>query len=258
MDNKAQIEKKLNSKKGMRILLSQDKIDIDKALRQLAYQKKLEGQQLEMLRLQEDVVANKRRVIVLFEGRDAAGKGGAIRRVTEHLNPRHLKIVALPKPTKDMEDDWYFSRYVAQFPKQGEIVFFDRSWYNRAVVEPVMGFCKDEEYDIFMDQVNDFERMITTSGIELVKIYMSISKREQAKRFEDIKKDPLKQWKFSRVDAVAQALWDRYTHYRKLMLKNTNESVPWKVIKADSKSTARLEVLRYLLKQLPYDKQISI
>jgi len=202
---------------------------------------------------------NKQAVIVIFEGRDAAGKGGAIRRITERINPRHYRIVALPRPTEEERSQWYFQRYIRQFPKTGEIVFFDRSWYNRAVVEPVNGFCTKEEYKVFMNQVNDFERMITESGILLVKIYMSISKKEQAQRFDDIKNDPLKQWKMSKVDESAQELWDSYTYYKRKMFENTkNGGIPFKVIKANRKTDARVEVIKHMLESIPYDKNREI
>ena len=215
--------------------------------------------QVELIKMQTGVIENQERVIVIFEGRDAAGKGGAIRRITERINPRHFRIVALPKPTNDEQTQWYFQRYIQKFPKAGEIVFFDRSWYNRAVVEPVNGFCKEAEYNIFMSQVNDFERMITESGIKLVKIYMSITKREQAKRFEDIRNNPLKQWKMTAVDEKAQDLWDRYTEYKSKMFENTTEgAVPWKIINANRKTLARIHSIEYLLKQIPYDKKRKV
>ncbi len=139
-------------------------------------------------------------MVILFEGRDAAGKGGAIRRTTERINPREFRVIALPKPTEEERGQWYFQRYINQLPREGKMVFFDRSWYNRAIVEPVNGFCSKEEYEIFMGQVNDFERMITQSGIRLIKLYFSITKKEQASRFEDIKSSPIKKWKYSAVD----------------------------------------------------------
>ena len=204
-------------------------------------------------------IQNNERIIILFQGRDAAGKGGAIRRMTERINPRHFRIVALPKPTEEEKTQWYFQRYVNQFPRAGEIVFFDRSWYNRAVVEPVNGFCTPEEYQIFMNQVNDFERMISESKIRLVKIYMSISKREQAKRFEEIKNDPLKQWKMTPVDEQAQELWDVYTDYKTKMFENTKKGgIPFKIIKANRKTTARIAAIQHVLKSIPYDKDLEI
>ena len=251
--------KKLNSKLGIKALLSKEKISVDRALRIVNYEKRLKRLQVELIKMQTGVIENQERVIVIFEGRDAAGKGGAIRRITERINPRHFRIVALPKPTNDEQTQWYFQRYIQKFPKAGEIVFFDRSWYNRAVVEPVNGFCKEAEYNIFMSQVNDFERMITESGIKLVKIYMSITKREQAKRFEDIRNNPLKQWKMTAVDEKAQDLWDRYTEYKSKMFENTTEgAVPWKIINANRKTLARIHSIEYLLKQIPYDKKRKV
>lgn len=251
--------KKLNSKKGYMALLSKEPFNIVKALRYIDYQKKLEKLQTELIRMQTWAINNNERIIVVFQGRDAAGKGGAIRRVTERINPRHMRIVALPKPSEDEQSQWYFQRYVEQFPKAGEVVLFDRSWYNRAVVEPVNGFCTPEEYDIFMNQVNDFERMILESGIHLVKIYMSISKKEQAKRFEDIKSDPLKQWKMTKLDEKAQLLWDQYTEYKNAMFAKTNTKIsPWKIIRANRKTEARANVITHILKSIPYDKKLEI
>jgi len=250
---------KLNSKKGFLSLLRNETINPQKSIRFLDYEKKLKKLQVELVKMQSCIIDNNERVIVIFEGRDAAGKGGAIRRLTERINPRFFQIVALPKPTEEEQSQWYFQRYVSQFPKAGEIVFFDRSWYNRAVVEPVNGFCTEEDYNVFMNQVNDFERMITESGIKLLKIYMSISKKEQAKRFEDIKNNPLKQWKISKVDEKAQELWDSYTDYKNKMFENTkNNGIPFKVIKANRKTEARVEAIEYLLDTIPYDKEIEV
>ena len=251
--------KKLNSKKGIQYLLSEDDLDIRKALKRAKHTAELKRLQTELIRMQTEVIENNSRVIVIFEGRDAAGKGGAIRRITHRINPRHFKIVALPKPSEEEQTQWYFQRYINKFPKAGEIVFFDRSWYNRAVVEPVNGFCSEEEYQQFMNQVNDFERMIINSGIKLVKIYLSITKEEQENRFKDIKKNPLKQWKMTAVDERAQDLWDEYTKYKDLMFEKTNtELAPWKVILADKKTVAREEAIRYLLSQIPYDPKREV
>jgi len=250
---------KLNSNKGLTSLLLNETVNPQKTIRYLDYNKNLKKLQVELIRLQTCLIDNNQRVIVIFEGRDAAGKGGAIRRLTERINPRHFRIVALPRPTEEEQTQWYFQRYINQFPKAGEILFFDRSWYNRAVVEPVNDFCTEEEYNTFMNQVNEFERMITESGIILVKIYMSISKKEQAKRFEDIKNNPLKQWKISKVDERAQELWDSYTNYKKKMFENTkNGGIPFKVIKANRKTEARVEAIEYLLENIPYDKNREI
>lgn len=251
--------KKLNSNKGLLALLSRNPINVERALRYIDYERKLKRLQTEMIRLQTWAIEKDVRIVVLFEGRDAAGKGGAIRRITERINPRNIRIVALPRPTEDEQTQWYFQRYIEQLPKAGEMVFFNRSWYNRAVVEPVNGFCTEEQYKIFMSQVNDFERMIMDSGIYLVKVYMSISKREQAKRFEEIKNDPLKQWKMSPVDERAQELWDEYTKYKDAMFEktHTNKS-PWKVIKANRKTEARMNAIHHILKSIPYDKDVEI
>ncbi|KAB1154695.1 polyphosphate kinase 2 [Tenacibaculum aiptasiae] len=249
---------KLNTNRGLKAVLSKP-FNLERALRYVDYERKLKKLQVELIRLQTWAINNNERIIVLFEGRDAAGKGGAIRRITERINPRHMRIVALPKPNEDQKSQWYFQRYVEQFPKAGEIVFFDRSWYNRAVVEPVNGFCTQEQYQIFMNQVNDFERMILESGIRLVKIYMSINKKEQAKRFRDIKNNPLKQWKMTPVDMRAQELWDDYTEYKRAMFSKTNTKIsPWKVIRANRKTIARINVINHILKSIPYDKNTEV
>ena len=251
--------KKLNSKKGLLALLSKEPLNIERALRYVDYQKKLEKLQVELIRLQTWAIQKEERIIVIFEGRDAAGKGGAIRRLTERINPRHMRIVALSKPTKDERSQWYFQRYIEQLPKAGEIVFFDRSWYNRAVIEPVNGFCTLDEYEVFMNQVNDFERMILQSGIHVVKIYMSISKKEQSKRFADIKSDPLKQWKMTKLDEKAQDLWNDYTEYKNAMFKRTNTKIsPWKIIRANRKTDARVNVITHILDSIPYDKKLKV
>lgn len=250
--------KKLNSKKGLRNLFAKETLNYARTLRYIEYEKKLEKLQIELIKLQTWAIQNNERIIILFEGRDAAGKGGAIRRATERINPRNFRIVALPRPTTEERTQWYFQRYVNKFPKEGEIVFFDRSWYNRAVLEPVNDFCTDKEHEIFMNQVNDFERMITESGTRLVKIYMSISKREQAKRFIEIKADPLKQWKMSSVDEKAQELWDDYTHYKNKMFAKAKHGQLFKIIKANRKTTARIDVIQHILKLIPYDTNIKI
>tara|TARA_R110002073_G_scaffold139232_2_gene289334 strand:- start:108653 stop:109441 length:789 start_codon:yes stop_codon:yes gene_type:complete len=250
---------KLNSKKGLLALLSREPYNLSRALRYVDYEKRLVKLQVELVRLQTWAINNNERIIIIFEGRDAAGKGGAIRRITERINPRHFRIVALPKPSEEEKTQWYFQRYVNQFPKAGEIVFFDRSWYNRAVVEPVNGFCTPEQYAIFMNHVNSFERMVTDSGIRVVKIYMSISKREQAKRFTDIKSNPLKQWKMTEVDRKAQELWDVYTDYKKRMFSNTKDSgIPFKIIRANKKTSARVATIQHILKSIPYDKTLEV
>jgi len=243
----------LNSKIGLRFLVADKKIQPEKALRLSREELELRDLQYQMIKLQEWVIRENKKVVILFEGRDAAGKGGAIRRLTSRINPRHFRIIALDKPTEDERGQMYFQRYVNQLPNPGEIVFFDRSWYNRAVVEPVNGFCTEHQYNMFMGQVNEFERMLVESETYLLKIYLSISKEEQARRFKEIRKSPLKRWKLTPVDAKAQELWDAYTEYKDKMFDHTDTDIaPWKVIVADKKSEARLEVVRYVLDCIPY------
>ena len=206
-----------------------------------------------MIKLLNWTVENKKKIIVIFEGRDAAGKGGAIRRITENLNPRQHRVVALPKPDEVEVDQWYFQRYIKQLPKAGEIVFFDRSWYNRAVVEPVNNFCTQEQYREFMEQVNEFEKMLVGSDFYLLKLYFSISRDEQERRFKEIVSSPLKKWKYSDVDKNALELWDKYTEYKEKMFAQTStDFAPWKVFKANKKSRARIESLEYILDSIPY------
>ncbi|TVR88529.1 MAG: polyphosphate kinase 2 [Saprospirales bacterium] len=244
----------LNSKLGLRYLMADKKVQPEKALRRTQNELKLRDLQYQMIKLQEWVIRERKKVIVIFEGRDAAGKGGAIRRLTARINPRHFRIVALDKPTQDERGQMYFQRYVRQLPNPGEIIFFDRSWYNRAIVEPVNGFCTIGEYEKFMGQVNDFERMVIESNTYLLKIYLSISKDEQARRFKEIKKDPLKRWKLTPVDARAQELWDEYSRYKDRMFEVTNtELAPWKVFVANDKNRARLEIIRHILDSIPYE-----
>lgn len=248
--------RRLNTKKGVKLFLAEDDMTTQKALRIVNYEAKVRELQVELIKLQKWVVQNNEKIVIIFEGRDAAGKGGAIRRITQHLNPREVRVVALPKPTEIEKGQWYFQRYISHLPRKGRIVFFDRSWYNRAVVEPVNRFCSDEEYNIFMKQVNDFERMIIESGIRLIKFYFSISKDEQAKRFEEIKNSPVKKWKYSAVDRRALDLWDSYTEYKKQMFEETDtEIAPWHIIKANRKSRARVEVMQKILKLIPYQSQ---
>ena len=246
--------KKLNSKRGLQLFLREEDMSVAKALRILRHETKLERLQEELIKLQQWVESEEEKIVVIFEGRDAAGKGGAIRRITQHLNPRELNVVALSKPTDEEKNQWYFQRYIKNLPRNGQITFFDRSWYNRAVVEPVNGFCTQNEYKVFMNQVNQFEQMITESGIRVVKFYFSISKDEQSRRFEDIKSSPVKKWKFSKVDESALKLWDDYTSYKAKMFEKTNtEIAPWIIIRANKKSKARVEVIEKLLELIPYN-----
>ena len=246
-------QKRLNSKNGIKQFIAEEDTNIHKVLRNVNYEARLKLLQVELIHLQHWVHEYQKKIVIVFEGRDAAGKGGAIRRITEHLNPRQFKVVALPKPSSEEKGQWYFQRYINQLPRNGEIVFFDRSWYNRAVVEPVNGFCTEKEYNIFMNQVNDFERMIIESGIILLKFYFSITKEEQAERFEDIIASPVKKWKYSAVDQKALELWDSYTDYKTRMFEKTDtEIAPWTIIKANRKGKARSEVIKSILDIIPY------
>lgn len=245
----------LNSKTGLRQLIRSSKVNVAKALKYARYDHHLKELQAEMIKLQTWVMDNKKKVVVICEGRDAAGKGGAIRRATAHINPRTFRVEALDKPTIEEAGQWYFQRYVKRLPIPGEIVFFDRSWYNRAVVEPVNGFCTPEQYDIFMGNVNEFEKMLVQGDTFLIKMYFSITKEEQAIRFADIRKDPLKRWKMSPVDERAQELWDEYTKYKKVMFEKTNtELCPWIIIDANVKTKARIKALEHILENVPYNQ----
>ncbi|MEA9603652.1 polyphosphate kinase 2 [Polynucleobacter sp. JS-JIR-II-c23] len=207
----------------------------------------------ELVKLQDWVVENKLKVAVLFEGRDSAGKGGAIKRITQRLNPRVCKVVALPAPNEREKTQWYFQRYISQLPAGGEIVLFDRSWYNRAGVEKVMGFCTDEEYEEFLRTVPDLERMMISSGVILIKYWFSISDDEQYNRFMMRIHDPLKQWKLSPMDLEARRLWEAYTKAKETMLERTHiPEAPWWVVAANDKKKARLNCITHLLDQIPY------
>lgn len=238
----------LNTRIGLKHLLADDRVDLQRALKMTRYELRLREMQEQLVHLQNWVITNNERIVVIFEGRDAAGKGGAIRRITGHINPRYYRIIALPRPSEEERGQWYFQRYVNVLPRPGEMVFFDRSWYNRAIVEPVNGFCSTEDYQRFMNQVNDFERMITESGIHLIKLYFSISKDEQRRRFVHLEKSPLKHWKMTSVDRQAQKLWSQYTRYKNKMFKQTDtDRAPWTVIDANDECHARLEALRHIL-----------
>ena len=212
--------------------------------------------QVELLKLQAWVKETGQKVVILFEGRDAAGKGGAIKRFMEHLNPRGARVVALEKPTETERGQWYFQRYIQHLPTAGEIVLFDRSWYNRAGVERVMGFCSQAEYDDFMRQVPEFERNLVRSGIHLFKFWFSVSRNEQRRRFKEREKHPLKQWKLSPIDKASLDKWDDYTHAKEAMFFSTDTAdAPWIVIKSDCKKRARLNAMRYVLHRLAYGQK---
>ncbi|WP_100642600.1 polyphosphate kinase 2 [Alteromonas facilis] len=224
-----------------------------KKITQAFYESHKHDLQVELLKLQKWVKESGQRVVMLFEGRDAAGKGGTIKRFMEHMNPRGARVVALEKPTDEESGQWYFQRYIKHLPTEGEIVLFDRSWYNRAGVERVMGFCEPNEYLEFMRQAPELERMLTRSGIRLFKFWFSVSQQEQTRRFQKRETDPLKQWKLSPIDKIAQAKWDDYTEAKEAMFFYTDTAdAPWVVIKSDDKKRARLNCMQYFLHQMPY------
>ena len=209
----------------------------------------------ELVKLQDWVAATGHKVVILFEGRDAAGKGGVIKRITQRLNPRICRVAALPAPNERERTQWYFQRYVSHLPAAGEIVLFDRSWYNRAGVERVMGFCDDEQYEEFFRSVPDFERMLVRSGIQLIKYWFSISDEEQHLRFLGRAHDPLKQWKLSPMDLESRRRWEHYTKAKEIMLERTNiEEAPWRIVEAVDKKKARLNCIQHLLNEVPYEE----
>ena len=224
----------------------------------IEYELELHKLQIELLKLQNHVKDNGLRIVMLFEGRDAAGKGGTIKRIIEHMNPRGARMVALEKPSDRETTQWYFQRYSQHLPAEGEIVFFDRSWYNRAMVEPVMGFCTDEQNKRFLKYAPLFERMMIKEGIILFKFYFSVSKDIQKQRFDGRDDDPLKQFKLSPVDASAQELWDQYTIRKFQMLTETNRTIAtWTIIRSDHKKSARIACMRYILQNLEYKGKIA-
>lgn len=220
----------------------------------LEYEQELRTLQIELLKLQNHVKDKGLKVLMIFEGRDAAGKGGTIKRILEHLNPRGARVVALEKPSNVESTQWYFQRYVKHLPSAGEMVFFDRSWYNRAGVEPVMGFCSKFEHHEFLKEVPDFEKMLVKSGIVLFKFYFSVSKKEQARRFKKREIDPLKHYNLSPVDMESQNLWDKYTIAKFSMLMASHTDVaPWTVVRSDEKKEARINSIKYILSHIEYE-----
>ena len=219
-----------------------------------SYEKEIALLQIELVKMQTWVQQTGERIVIIFEGRDAAGKGGTIKRFVENLNPRAARIVALAKPTETEKGQWYFQRYVVQLPTKGEIVFLDRSWYNRAGVEHVMGFCTPHEYLEFMRQAPEFERMLVRSGIRFFKFWFSVSREEQLRRFIYRAQDPLKQWKLSPMDVESLGRWDEYTRAKEAMLFYTDTAdCPWHVVRSDDKKRARLNAIKFLLQSLPYN-----
>lgn len=220
----------------------------------LNYERELKQLQIELMKLQRSMKSEGQRILAIFEGRDAAGKGGTIKRIIAHLNPRNTRVVALTKPNETELTQWYFQRYVTHLPAAGEFVLYDRSWYNRAMVEPVMGFCSDEQNKRFLKDVPFFEEMLVKDGIRLFKFYFSVSKEIQKERFESRRMDPLKQYKLSPVDNLAQKYWDQYSIRKFQMLTETNRTLtPWTIIRSDSKKKARLNCIRHILSVMEYE-----
>jgi polyphosphate kinase 2 len=223
----------------------------------LQYELELKKLQIELMKLQSTMKNNGQRVLAIFEGRDAAGKGGTIKRIIAHLNPRHTRVVALMKPNDTELSQWYFQRYITHLPSSGEMVIFDRSWYNRAMVEPVMGFCSDEQNKRFLKDVPLLEEMLVKDGVKLFKFYFSVSKEIQKERFDSRKTDPLKQYKISPVDNLAQKYWDQYSVRKFQMLSETNRTIsPWTIIRSDNKKRARLNCMKHVLSQTDYDDKL--
>ncbi|TVO76678.1 polyphosphate kinase 2 [Sedimenticola selenatireducens] len=235
--------------------VAQLKAEKSKALRQFSREEELKPYQAELIKMQQYLEKTSTRMIILFEGRDAAGKGGTIRRVTRYMNEKHYRVVALGKPTEHEKTQWFFQKYVQQFPRGGEVVLFDRSWYNRAMVEPVFGFCSDDEYKNFMLGVSGFEKDLVRQGTILIKLYFSVTKAEQARRFNRRKNDPLRQWKLSEVDVQAQERWDDFTNVKYEMLRKTNTThAPWTIIRSNDKHKARLNAIKMVLNAVPYER----
>ncbi len=226
-----------------------------KAFRKYKREEELKPFQAELIKMQQYLEKTKCRMIILFEGRDAAGKGGTIRRVTRYMNEKHYRVVALGKPTEYEKTEWFFQKYVRQFPRGGEVVLFDRSWYNRAMVEPVFEFCTIKEYNNFIRGVSGFEKDLIRQDTILVKLYFSVTKDEQNRRFERRKTDPLRQWKLSEVDVQAQERWDEFTNVKYQMLRKTHTThAPWKIIRSNNKHYARLNAMKVILNSVPYDR----
>ena len=237
---------------------AEKKAEKKKKKRAEKYQKELKKLQIELLKLQRDVKANGKKILIIMEGRDAAGKGGTIKRITQNMNPRGCRAMALPKPSDVETTQWYFQRYVANLPSGGEIVIFDRSWYNRAMVEPVMGFCKPEQTERFLSDVVELEELLERGGIQIFKFFLSIDKTTQEKRFQKRQTDPLKSYKLSDVDKKSQSLWHEYNVAQKAMLERTSsEKHPWIVVDANNKPKTHINVIKFILSHCEYEGKIE-
>ncbi len=235
--------------------MGNDKFE-EKALRKLKEAEELKPYQAELIKMQKHLELHNKKMMILFEGRDASGKGGTIRRVTRYMNEKHYRTVALGKPTLEQRTQWYFQRYTKHFPHGGEVVMFDRSWYNRAMVEPVFGFCTDDEYKNFIKGVKGFEKDLVRNGIILIKLYFSVTKEEQARRFERRRNDPLRQWKLSEVDLQAQDKWEEFTVMKYKMLEASHSrQAPWTVIRSNVKHLARRESMKVILNSVDYEER---
>jgi polyphosphate kinase 2 len=231
-----------------------DLVTLQEGIQKVYDNAQMQAYQIELIKMQDHLEKSGKKMIILFEGRDASGKGGAIRRMTRYMNARHYKVVALGKPTETQKGQWFFQKYIEHFPTGGETVLFDRSWYNRAMVEPVFGFCTEHQYEIFMEDVVNFEHDLVRQDIILVKLYFSVSKEEQQNRFESRRTNPLKQWKLSEVDLQAQDLWDEFSEKKYEMLKRTHSrSAPWNIVRSDDKHKARMEAIKIILNSVDYE-----
>lgn len=253
------LKKLENNKELLQSLFEANILNENKFKEEYEYETQLLELQHELVKLQTWVEKNNKRVMIILEGRDTAGKGGTIKRFIEYLDPKMVKVVALPAPTKREQGQWYFQRYLNNLPEAGQIKFFDRSWYNRAVVEPVFGFCTEEQHELFLNQVNGVEKMLIDEGIIMIKLFLTISKDEQMNRLESRREDPLKAWKLGRLDEQAQEKWDDYTYYIEKLFKTTSTTFsPWVEINTDSKKDARLECIKYVLTHVPYEGKSQV
>jgi len=257
-NEKRKEEDRRKQDKDRRKNIKNGKIQIWVKEEKVLYEEELAKLQVELLKFQNYVKEKGLKILMIFEGRDAAGKGGTIKRITEHLNPRGARVVALEKPSDKESSQWYFQRYVEHLPSAGEIVFFDRSWYNRSMVEPVMGFCTEREHHKFLKDAPEFEKMIADEDIKIFKFYFSVSKSEQARRFQARETDPLKQYKFSSVDKESQRLWNEYSLAKFMMLSATHtEDAPWTIVKSDNKKKARINCIKHILNFVDYPNKIK-
>lgn len=251
-------EQKVPKEKKEKKEKKSEMVTVEMKKSQLVYEEELQTLQIELLKMQNHIKDTGKKLLLIFEGRDAAGKGGTIKRITEHLNPRGARVVALTKPSDTEKTQWYFQRYASHLPSAGEIVLFDRSWYNRGGVEPVMGFCTPEEHEDFLRSVPAFERMLMNSGIQILKFYFSVSKEVQAKRFKERKSDPLKHFKISPVDEKAQSLWEKYTVAKySMLLASHTPGTPWTIVRSDNKKTARINCIKHIIEHVEYPDKLA-